>query len=191
MPLILASSSPYRRRLLQRLGIAFECVSPGIDETPLADESPQDLACRLALAKARAVALAHPQQLVIGSDQVASLQGDIMGKPGTAAGAVEQLKASSGKEIRFDTAVALVRQDPPLEAVHLEPFRVQFRALSDREITAYVAHDKPYDCAGSFKWEGLGIVLFDALRGDDPTSLEGLPLIALSRMLSQAEVKIL
>jgi septum formation protein len=186
MSLILASTSTYRSRLLQRLGQPFECVAPGIDETPLADENAPQLASRLALAKARTVARLNPDRLVIGSDQVASLDGVIVGKPGTCQQAIEQLQASSRKSVVFYTAVALVRETPPLEMNHLEPFTVRFRELSTATIEDYLQREEPYDCAGSFKWEGLGIALFEALQGNDPTSLEGLPLIALSALLNTA-----
>ena len=186
MDLILASTSVYRRRLLERLQLPFRCIAPGTDESALADETPMQLAERLALAKAQAVAREHPQALVIGSDQVASLQGDIMGKPGTAERAAAQLQASAGNTVSFYTGVALVRADSALQLSAVERFDVRFRALTDIEIRRYVELESPLDCAGSFKVEGLGITLFESLQGRDPTGLEGLPLIALSDLLRQA-----
>ncbi len=186
MDLILASTSAYRRALLERLRINFRCVAPQVDETPLPGERPAPLASRLALAKARAVAGANPEALVIGSDQVAELDGQVLGKPGDAARAAAQLRASSGREVRFHTGVALVRESDGFEALAVEPFRVRFRELDDAEIGRYLALDEPFDCAGSFKSESLGIALFESLEGDDPTALEGLPLIRLCAQLRRA-----
>lgn len=181
--LILASSSPYRRALLQRLRLDFSCHAPEVDEARREDEDPEALATRLARAKAQAVARQEPGALVIGSDQVASLDGQPFGKPGSADTARRQLERSSGRCVRFDTAVALARDDTLL-ACRSVPFEVQFRSLSASQIARYVELEKPLDCAGSFRWEGLGISLFRSLRGDDPTALEGLPLIALVDMLA-------
>ena len=189
--IILASTSPYRRALLQRLQIPFRCLNPQTDESPLPDERPADMAGRLALAKARSLAPDHPGALIIGSDQVASVGGRIMGKPGTHTAAVAQLRASSGREVKFHTAIALVCTSRQLEWFHVEPTGVYFRDLSERAIEGYLRREQPYDCAGSFKWEGLGIALFERLQGDDPTSLEGLPLIALAGLLNKAGVDIL
>jgi septum formation protein len=187
--LILASTSPYRERLLRRLAIPFYCRAPGTDESPLPGEQPAQLAGRLALAKAGAVARLNAGSWVIGSDQVASLDGDIMQKPGTHENAVAQLVASSGKRVDFYTGVALVGGPDRREWFHVEHFSVYFQELSLAKIEAYLRLEQPYDCAGSFKCEGLGIVLFERLRGDDPTSLEGLPLIALTRLLRQAGIE--
>ena len=189
--IILASTSPYRRALLQRLQIPFHCLAPQTNESPLPDEQPPDMAVRLALAKARSLAPDDPDALIIGSDQVASVGGRIMGKPGNHAAAVAQLRASSGREVRFHTAIALVCASRQLEWFHVEPTGVYFRDLSERAIEGYLRREQPYDCAGSFKWEGLGIALFERLQGDDPTSLEGLPLIALTGLLTRAGVDVL
>ena len=191
MPLILASSSPYRQRLLSRLGQPFEARSPGVDETAQDGESPDALALRLAAAKAAAIASAQPDAVVIGSDQVASLGGRALGKPGAAARAIEQLQACSGRSVTFYTGLALRVPGETAPRVHLEPFTVYFRKLRDAEIRDYVNREQPLDCAGSFKWEALGIALFDRMEGDDPTSLEGLPLIALTQMLGEAGYPVL
>ena len=191
MDIILASTSPYRRQLLQRLHIAFRCLAPGVDESPLPGEGPDALARRLAGAKAQAIAADHPGAVVIGSDQVASVDGHIMGKPGTHEAAVMQFRASSGREVRFHTALAVLCLERGFEQFHVEPFSAHFRRLSDRSIEDYLLREQPYDCAGSFKCEGLGIALFEGLRGNDPTSLEGLPLIALTALLGRAGVAIL
>ena len=188
MKLILASSSPYRERLLKRLGIPFSCQAPDLDESHLASESPEEMAQRLALAKARLVSAHNPGAWVIGSDQVASLAGVIMNKPVTHEKAVQQLRASSGNRVDFFTGIALAGGPENREWFHVEQFSVYFQELSDLDIEGYLLKEQPYDCAGSFKWEGLGIVLFERLRGNDPTSLEGLPLIALSRLLRNAEI---
>lgn len=191
MELILASTSPYRRQLLARLQLPFSCRSPEVAESALPGEAPESMAARLARAKARAVASRQPQALVIGSDQVASIGGRIMGKPGCHERAMAQLQASSGKEVIFHTGVALAASGGAQEWFHVEPFSVHFRDLSDKMIETYLQIETPYDCAGSFKWEGLGIALFTGLRGNDPTSLEGLPLIALIDLLQQAGLEIL
>jgi septum formation protein len=191
MDLILASTSPYRRQLLERLQLSFRCLPPQVDETPLPGESPRALATRLALAKAHAVSRLYPEALVIGSDQVACLGERIMGKPGGLEVATEQLRASSGNEVRFYTSIALVCAATDHEAFHVEPFSVNFRMLSEAHIANYLAKEQPYDCAGSFKCEGLGIALFESLRGNDPTSLEGLPLIALTDMLARAGMPVI
>ncbi len=188
MKLILASSSPYRERLLKRLGIPFSCQAPDLDESQLAWESPEEMAQRLALAKARLVSTLNPGAWVIGSDQVASLAGVTMNKPVTHEKAVQQLRASSGNRVDFFTGIALAGGPENREWFHVEQFSVYFQELSDLNIEGYLRKEQPYDCAGSFKWEGLGIVLFERLRGNDPTSLEGLPLIALSRLLRNAGI---
>ncbi len=191
MRLLLASTSPYRERLLQRLQLPFECVSPAVDEKPQPGECPQDLARRLALAKARAVSRRQPEALVIGSDQVADLGGRMLGKPGGHAAAREQLEACSGTILRFWTGVAVIRAADGFERFHVEPFCVHFRRLAPENIENYLCRERPYDCAGSFRWEGLGIALFERLEGSDPTALEGLPLIALTDLLAAAGVEVI
>ncbi|MDN3920938.1 Maf family nucleotide pyrophosphatase [Roseateles violae] len=185
-PLILGSTSRYRRELLERLRLPFEVRSPETDETPQPGESPAALAQRLALAKAQAVARQHPQAIVIGSDQVADLDGRPIGKPGTHERAREQLRAMSGKAVVFQTAVAVVCADSGFAAQALAPVRVVFRELSDLEIENYLRAEQPYDCAGSAKSEGLGIALLAAIESDDPTALIGLPLIRTGALLRQA-----
>jgi septum formation protein len=187
-PLILASTSRYRRELLERLRIPFDVVSPEVDETPGAEETPMSLAQRLALAKARAVAKAHPNAVVIGSDQVADLDGEPIGKPGTHDRAVEQLRAMRGRSIVFHTAVAVVRESTGFAEALLAQVTVRFRDLSDAEIENYLRLEEPYDCAGSAKCETLGIALLDAIDSDDPTALVGLPLIRTSRLLRAAGI---
>ena len=188
---VLGSTSRYRRELLSRLNLPFEVAAPDVDETPLAGEAPRELALRLALAKARAVAARHPQAAVIGSDQVADLAGQPLGKPGTHERAVEQLRRMSGQTVVFQTALAVVCLATGFEQVDLAPVRVQFRQLTDAEIENYLQLEKPYDCAGSAKSEGLGIVLLESIDNDDPTALVGLPLIRTARMLRAAGVKLL
>jgi septum formation protein len=190
-PLILGSTSRYRRELLERLRVPFTAVSPEVDETPHADECPQDLACRLALAKARAVAALHPQAVVIGSDQVADLNGQPLGKPGNHERAVAQLQAMRGQTVVFQTAVAVVCQDTGFAEVDLAQVRVQFRQLSDGQIEHYLRAETPYDCAGSAKSEGLGIALLERIDNDDPTALVGLPLIRTCSLLARAGLQIL
>ena len=191
MKLVLASTSPYRQRLLARLELPFQTVAPGTDETPLSGEAPAALAERLALAKGRDVANQHPNALVIGSDQVATLDGRFLGKPGDHVAATDQLRACAGREVVFLTGVALYCTAYDIDLRHVEPFRVRFRPLSDEQIDYYLRAEQPYDCAGSFKCEGLGISLFEAMIGTDPTSLEGLPLIALTTMLATAGYPVL
>lgn len=185
-PLILGSTSRYRRELLERLATPFEIAAPAVDETPAPGESPRGLALRLALAKAHAVAALHPEAVVIGSDQVADLAGQPLGKPGTHDRAVVQLRQMSGQTVVFQTAVAVVCQASGFEQVDVAPVQVRFRALSDAEIERYLRAEQPYDCAGSAKSEGLGIALLDAIESDDPTALIGLPLIRTCRMLRAA-----
>jgi septum formation protein len=185
--LILASTSRYRRELLERLRLPFAVEAPLTDETPLAGETPREAAIRLARAKARAVAAARPAALVIGSDQTATLDGvAILGKPGSHARAREQLRAASGRTMLFHTALALARQSDGLLDEQVVDTRVRFRTLSDQEIDAYLRAEQPYDCAGAAKSEGLGIALLEAIEGPDPTALIGLPLIALSDALRRA-----
>ena len=185
-PLVLASTSRYRRELLARLRLPFEVRAPEVDETPQPGETPAALSERLALAKARAVAAAHPQAIVIGSDQVAELDGQPIGKPGHHEAAVEQLRAMRGRSVVFHTAVAVLRHDTGFEAVRRVPVTVRVRSLSEVEIETYLRLEQPYDCAGSAKCETLGITLLDAIESDDPTALIGLPLIVTSALLRQA-----
>ena len=188
---VLGSTSRYRRELLSRLHLPFEVAAPEVDETPLPAEAPRELALRLALAKARAVAARHPEAVVIGSDQVADLAGQPLGKPGEHARAVQQLRQMRGQTVVFQTALAVVCLATGFEEVDLAPVRVQFRDLTDDEIEHYLQIEKPYDCAGSAKSEGLGIALLDAIDNDDPTALVGLPLIRTARLLRAAGVKLL
>lgn len=191
MDLILASTSPYRRQLLKRLQLPFRCLAPDADETPLQGEAPESLARRLALTKARSISSAHPGSLVIGSDQVASLEGALLGKPGNRANARQQLLASAGKTVQFLTGLALCCKETGFEAVLVAPCAVHFRALDSTAIDNYLSREEPFDCAGSFKCEGLGIALFERISSDDPTSLEGLPLIGLTSLLQQAGYPVL
>ena len=184
--LILGSSSPYRRELLQRLRLPFEVVAPEVDETPHPDETPLQLACRLALQKAQAVAARFPSDIVIGSDQVADLAGQALGKPGNHANAVQQLQQMQGRLVVFHTAVAVVCQERPFARTDVAEVQVTFRALSNQQIENYLQAEQPYDCAGSAKSEGLGIALLESIRSDDPTALIGLPLIRTSRLLEAA-----
>ena len=189
--LVLGSTSRYRRELMQRLCIPFDVAAPDVDETPQDGESPHDLACRLALAKARAVAALHPDAVVIGSDQVADLDGEPLGKPGTHERAVAQLQRMRGRTVVFQTAVAVVCQNTGFAQTDLAAVRVVFRNLRDAEIEAYLRTEQPYDCAGSAKSEGLGIALLESIDNDDPTALVGLPLIRTCRMLRAAGLPIL
>ena len=184
--LVLGSTSRYRRELLQRLGLPFAVAAPDVDETPLQGEAPRALALRLALAKAHAVAAQHPDAVVIGSDQVADLHGQPLGKPGTHERASAQLQRMSGETVIFQTAVAVVCAATGFEQVDLAPVEVRFRTLTGDEIERYLHAEQPYDCAGSAKSEGLGISLLDAILSDDPTALVGLPLIRTCRMLRAA-----
>jgi len=190
-PLILGSTSRYRRELLERLRLPFLVVAPEVDETPLPGEAPAALAQRLALAKARAVAALHPQAVVIGSDQVADLDGQPVGKPGTHERAVAQLQQLSGRRVVFHTAVAVVRADTGFEEVTVAPVTVRFRALGAEEIEHYLRLEEPYDCAGSAKSETLGIALLESIDSDDPTALVGLPLIRTCRLLRDAGIDVL
>lgn len=185
-PLILGSTSRYRRELLQRLRLPFEVMAPQVDETPQPGELPAALALRLALAKARAVAAQRPDAIVIGSDQVADLRGEPIGKPGNHERARAQLRRLSGQRVVFQTAVSVVRAGTGFEQTLLAPVTVQFRVLADAEIERYLRLEEPYDCAGSAKCETLGIALLDAIDSDDPTALVGLPLIRTSRLLREA-----
>ncbi|MES2936469.1 MAG: Maf family nucleotide pyrophosphatase [Pseudomonadota bacterium] len=190
-PVVLGSTSRYRRELLTRLRIPFDVAAPEVDETPLPGEAPAELARRLALAKAHAVAVRYPQAVVIGSDQVADLDGEAIGKPGTHDKAVAQLRRMRGQAVIFQTALAVVCLDSGFVQQDIAAVRVRFRELSDREIEAYLQAEQPYDCAGSAKSEGLGIALLESIDSDDPTALVGLPLIRTCRMLRAAGVALL
>ncbi|MDX1607376.1 MAG: Maf family nucleotide pyrophosphatase [Candidatus Competibacterales bacterium] len=187
--LILASGSPYRRQLLDRLQLHYEVVVPGVDETPEPGESCADLARRLAADTARAVAATHPGTLVIGSDQVADLDGQPLGKPGNRERAAEQLRRVSGCQVVFHTGLCLIDGADGSEQLEVDPFVVAFRPLTAEQIGRYLDREQPYDCAGGFKAEGLGITLFERLQGDDPNSLIGLPLIRLCRMLARVGIE--
>jgi septum formation protein len=189
--LILGSTSRYRRALLQRLGLPFDVVAPEVDETPLPGETPRDMALRLALAKAQAVAAQFPQAVVIGSDQVADLHGEPLGKPGTHERAVAQLRRMRGQTVVFQTALSVVCLDSGFEQTDLAAVSVVFRDLGDAEIEAYLQAEQPYDCAGSAKSEGLGIAILERIDSDDPTALQGLPLIRTARMIRAAGIKVL
>lgn len=188
LPLILASSSSYRRQLLSQLNLAFDCVNPQIDETAKPNETAELLVARLAQEKAKAVAKSHPAHLIIGSDQVAVLNSAIMTKPGNHDSAIAQLQRCSGETVTFYTGLALLNSNTGRLQCCVEPFSVYFRTLDAATIERYLFAEKPYDCAGSFKIEGLGITLFDKLDGDDPNSLIGLPLIQLTSMLAKEGV---
>ena len=190
-PLILASTSRYRRELLERLRVRFDVRSPDVDETPRAGEPAAALAQRLALAKAQAVAVAHPDAVVIGSDQVADLDGEPVGKPASHERAVAQLRAMRGRRVVFHTAVAVVRQATGYAGTALVNVTVRFRVLTDAQIEHYLRTEQPYDCAGSAKCETLGIALLDAIESDDPTALVGLPLIRTSALLREAGIDVL
>jgi MAF protein len=187
LPIVLASTSPFRKELLQRIGIDFETAAPDIDESPLPGETPENLVKRLSEAKARVIGKTRAG-LIIGSDQVASVGDEILGKPGTHENAVAQLRKLSGKLITFQTGLCLLNSASNQTQVDIIPFRVQFRELDAQQIERYLQADQPYNCAGSFKSEGLGITLFERMEGEDPTALIGLPLIRLTDMLRQAGV---
>lgn len=183
--LILASTSPYRRALLARLGLPFETVAPRVDETALAGESPEALALRLARAKAREVGARLPEALVIGSDQVAALEGAVLDKPGTTERARAQLLAASGRCVRFLTALCVLDTRSGRETMDLVPVEVEFRVLTPAEVDDYLERDRPLDCAGAFRSEALGVTLVRRICGEDPTALVGLPLIRLSERLAE------
>ncbi len=191
LSLILASSSPYRAELLAKLGLGFISVSPDIDETPLPDEAPDTLVARLAKAKAEAVASTHPHALIIASDQVAVLNDTILGKPGNHQNAFQQLKSASGNKVTFLTSLALMNSDRQRIQLAVIPFNVYFKPLTPSQIENYLNAEQPYQCAGAFKSEGLGISLFEKLEGDDPNTLIGLPLIQLIKMLEREKVNII
>ncbi|MGK7296989.1 MAG: Maf family protein [Candidatus Wenzhouxiangella sp. M2_3B_020] len=181
--LILASSSPYRAAMLERLGVPFTAVTSGIDETAEPGETPESLARRLAVAKAEHVATEHIDAIVLGADQVASVNGEILGKPGGRDRAIEQLGRMSGNEVVFLSAVALLGQDR--REVDVVPTRLRFRDLGDGEITRYVDHDEPFDCAGAMRSEAGGIALLESMSSDDPTAIIGMPLIRISKWLRE------
>lgn len=181
--LVLASTSPFRRAILEKLAIPFETITPNVDETPMPGESPEQLVARLSELKAKAVADNYADALIIGSDQVAVVDGQIVGKPGTHEKALSQLKRASGKRVSFLTGLCLYNTKSKRAQIEVVPFNVIFRQLKDVQIESYLQKEKPYNCAGSFKSEGLGIALFERLEGDDPNTLMGLPLIRLIRML--------
>jgi septum formation protein len=190
-PIILASTSRYRRELLERLGWPFEVVAPGVDESASRGEAPTATALRLAEAKARAVAARYRRALVIGSDQVAELDGRAIGKPASHAAAVAQLRAASGRTVVFHTGVALVDAASNACTTRMVDVASTFRTLHDDDIEHYLAREQPYDCAGSVRSEGFGIALFERIASDDPTALIGLPLIALTAMLRAAGLDVL
>jgi septum formation protein len=190
MQILLASTSVYRRALLARLGLAFDCVVPETDETPHLGEPPAALAERLAQAKTTAVAQHYPENLVIGGDQVAALDGQILGKPGDHAHAIRQLAALSGRAVAFHTAVCVRHASRDRQLTYVDTTQVYFRKLTAQEIERYLQAEHPYDCAGSFKSEGLGISLFERIESQDPTALVGLPLIALCRFLRELDISL-
>jgi septum formation protein len=189
--LILASSSPFRRQILDKLQLEYSCISPDIDESAKETETPQELVARLAEAKARKVASTESNSLIIGSDQVAVLGNEILGKPHTHENAVKQLRKLSGHTVTFLTGLSLINSETGQAQTEVVPFKVVFRQLTDEMIENYLRAEEPYNCAGSFKSEALGIVLFEKLEGDDPNTLIGLPLIRLVRMLEQEGLKVL
>jgi septum formation protein len=189
LPIVLASTSPFRRELLSRLALTFETAAPDIDESRHPHEPPLELVRRLSEAKARACASAR-NALVIGSDQVATVGDDVLGKPGTHERATAQLRYLSGRSVNFLTGLCLLNTATNESQVDVIPFRVHFRTLSEEQIERYLRHDQPYNCAGSFKSEGLGITLFNRMEGDDPTALVGLPLIRLTDMLKKVGVSL-
>lgn len=191
MQLVLASSSRYRRELLQRLHLPFECLSPDIDETPLPSEKPEQIVKRLALEKARKVSEQFPNALIIGSDQAAVLNNKILGKPGSAKKALQQLREANAQDLQLMTGLCLLNSQTGQYQLDVEPFHVTFRSLSDAALKRYIELDMPLDCAGSFKWEQLGIALFRKMSGEDVTALQGLPLIRLIDMLEVEGVKVL
>ena len=188
--IILASSSPYRKQLLDRLRLEYECLSPDIDESLAVGETASEYVCRLAEAKARSVASSYPQAVVIGSDQCALLDDQILGKPGSHEKALQQLRRAQGKTVVFHTAVCVIQLARDFCAVEDVPFEVDFRSLDDTQLEHYLRVEQPYQCAGSFKAEGYGICLFSRLRGDDPNALIGLPLITLTAMLESAGIEV-
>jgi len=191
MQLVLASTSPYRKTLLERLKLRFNCASPDIDETPLENESVEKMVVRLAETKARAVAGDYPDALIIGSDQSAVLNGQILSKPGNRENAIRQLQQASGQHIVFQTGLCLLNTSSGKTHTACVPFSVVFRELTPRMIEQYLDKEEPYNCVGSFKSEGLGIALFERFEGDDPNALIGLPLIKLIAFLAEENMEIL
>jgi len=191
MKLILASSSPYRRELLERLKIPFEVIAPDVDEAPRPGENPSALVERLSIEKAQKIADGKPGTLVIGSDQVAVYNGSIVGKPHSHDKAVEQLRSASGRAVTLYTGLALVNADTQCVQHEVIPYRVTFRTLTDAQIESYLRKEQPYSCAGSVRSEGLGIALLERFEGDDPNTLIGLPLIRLVRMLENEGIEII
>ena len=191
MQIVLASTSPFRKSVLEKLGLPFDCHAPEVDETPRAGETPAQLVERLSIPKAQAVAAHYKQGLVIGSDQVAVIDNEILGKPGDHENAVAQLERASGKTVTFLTGLALVNAGSGSIQAEVVPFKVVFRQLTHPQIVNYLNAEHPYHCAGSFKSEGLGIALFERLEGDDPNTLIGLPLIHLIRMLEKEGVTVI
>ncbi|MCW9025511.1 MAG: Maf-like protein [Gammaproteobacteria bacterium] len=189
--LILASTSPFRKAILEKLGIPFETDSPQTDESHLSGETPTQLVERLAIAKAQAVAEKHPDSLIIGSDQIAVNNNEILGKPGDHATAIKQLQKASGKKVTFLTGLCLLNSVTGDYQVEVVPFNVVFRELTESQIENYLRKEQPYNCAGSFKSEALGICLFERLEGEDPNTLIGLPLIRLVRMLEKENMHII
>lgn len=189
--LILGSSSPFRAELLNKLNLSFTQVSPDIDETPADNETPEQLVKRLATSKALEIAKTHPEAMIIGSDQVAVIEGDILGKPGNHHNAMAQLKRASGQDVTLLTGLALYNAKNDHMQAEVEPFTVHFRDLTDNQIDFYLKKEQPYQCAGSFKSEGFGISLFSKLVGDDPNTLIGLPLIRLIEMLKHEDIDVL
>ena len=183
--LVLASTSQYRRRLLERLRLPFDVVAPGVDETPAPGETPAQLTLRLAIAKARAVGSGHPEALVIGSDQVAVLDGEALSKPETHERAVAQLQRMRGRRVEFLTALAVHCEATAKTVSRVVRYAVEFRSFTDRQLEDYLRTEQPYDCAGSAKADGLGIALIRRMEGDDPNALIGLPLIALVELLAE------
>ena len=189
--LVLASTSPFRREILMKLGIPFETTAPDADETPLENEKPHELVTRLSLAKAKAVVDEFPDALIIGCDQVATIDGEILGKPGNFERAAEQLKLASGRSVEFLTGMTLLDSGSGKSHSICEPFKVHFRPLSDSQIKNYLNREEPYNCAGSFRSEALGIALFRRLEGEDPNALIGLPLIRLIDLMAEFDINVL
>ena len=189
--LVLASSSPYRAELLSRLNISFEQASPDVDESPLENETAEELVLRLALLKAKALETKYPNALIIGSDQVALLDNKILGKPGNHQNAVQQLKNASGRTVTFLTSLCLYNSQSKQHQLDVAPYQVSFRDLTDQQIENYLKTEQPYNCAGSFKSEGLGITLFASQKGEDPNALIGLPLIRLVTMLNNEGIEVI
>ncbi len=189
--IVLGSTSPFRREILGKLGLPFDCAAPDIDESPLQGETPHQLVARLAEQKAKAVSSNHPDSLIIGSDQVAVLDEEILGKPGNHSRALEQLHRAVGKKVTFLTGLCLYNAQTGASQVEVVPFIVHFRPLTSSQIENYLQREQPYNCAGSFKSEGLGISLFERLEGEDPNTLIGLPLIRLIKMLEKEGVEVI